>query len=92
MRPRRKTLAVPVPEAVAPNKPTRGNSFFSTLSFNELHRWYMRGKGPSEENFGPLQEESEHGSDVVGNDFYYNKDDQVAPMEHQDSTESPLQF
>ena len=43
---------------VAPNKPTRSNSMFSTMSFNDLYTWYFKSRAPSAENFGPLADSS----------------------------------
>jgi hypothetical protein len=99
----RKTTTESVPEGVAPNKPTRSNSMFSTMSFNDLYTWYFKGRAPSAENFGPLADSSELSDIPEGgpsdSDFYYDKDAEAAveqgsgrSLGRNASSESPIQF
>lgn len=95
----RKTETESVPDVVAPNKPTRSNSMFNTMSFNDLYNWYFKGRAPSSDNFAPLAEESELSeiaeADPSDSDFYYDKDADVAAgqsVTRKTSSESPIQF
>ncbi len=101
----RKTETESVPDVVAPNKPTRSNSMFNTMSFNDLYSWYFKGRALSAENFSPLAEESELSDIPEGgpsdSDFYYDKDAEAEAatdpgsgrsLGRKGSRESPLQF